>query len=167
VLLCGATSKTLAPGLRVGWVVAGRYEAAVRRRKYALTLASPTLPSMVVAEYLASGAYDRHLRRFQARVGAQVARVRDEVVQCFPPGTRVSDPRGGFVLWVELPPGTRALEVAERALAQGIAIAPGPMFSARGRFPNALRLSCGMPWSPELARALHAVGELAARARGG
>jgi DNA-binding transcriptional MocR family regulator len=163
VLLCGSTSKTLAPGLRVGWLVAGRYEAQVRRRQYALTLACASLPQMTVAEYLASGAYDRHLRRLRTHVAAQVARIRDEVARVFPEGTRVTDPRAGFVVWVELPPGTNALEVAAKALAKGVAVAPGPMFSARGRFTHALRLSCGMPWSPALERAIHTVAAIAAK----
>lgn len=165
VLLCGSTSKTLAPGLRVGWVAAGRYEAQVRRRQYALTLACASLPQAVVAEYLESGAYDRHLRRLRAATAAQVARVRDEVAATFPEGTRVTDPYGGFVLWAELPHGTRALEVAERALAKGVALAPGPMFSARGRFSNAVRFSCGLPWSPRIERAIATVAEIVADAR--
>jgi len=165
VLLCGSVSKTLAPGLRVGWVVAGRYEAQVRRRQYALSFACASLPQMAVAEFLATAAYDRHLRKLRVAMGAQVARMRDAVAASFPEGTRVSAPQGGFVLWVELPQGTRALEVCERALSLGIALAPGPMFSARGRFSNALRLSCGLPWSPTVARAVETVAELAARAR--
>ncbi len=165
VLLCGSVSKTLAPGLRVGWVVPGRYEQQVRRRQYALTLACPSLPQMAVAEYFESGAYDRHLRRLRAGVAAQVARIRDEVAAVFPEGTRITDPRAGFVIWVELPPGTSALVVAEKALAKRIAVAPGPMFSARGRFTHAIRLSCGMPWSTTLEKAIHTIAEIAAKAR--
>ncbi len=167
VLLCGSVSKTLAPGFRVGWVVPGRYETQVRRRQYALTLACPSMPQLAVAEYLASAAYERHLRKLRASVAGQVARVREAVGRTFPEGTRVTDPKGGFVLWVELPQGYKALELAERALSHGVAIAPGPMFSARGRFTNALRISCGLPWTPELERAISTVAELAAYSRRG
>ena len=163
VLYCGSASKTLAPGLRVGWVAAGRYDALVRRRQYALTLCCPTLPQLTVAEFLASPAYDRHVRRLRAAVASQVAHVRDEVVATFPEGTRVTDPRGGFVLWVELPPGVKSLEVAERALTHGVALAPGPMFSApRALHPRAAHLLRPRR-SPALARAIGTVAEVARR----
>ena len=160
VLLCGSTSKTLAPGLRVGWLAPGRYGPQVRRRQYALTLACASLPQAVVAEYLESGAYDRHLRRLRAAVGAQVTQMRDAVAERFPEGTRLSDPRAGFVLWAELPQGVNALEVVDRALARGVALAAGPMFSARGRFSNAVRISCGLPWSPRIEQAVAAVADV-------
>ncbi|MEZ4402994.1 MAG: PLP-dependent aminotransferase family protein [Kofleriaceae bacterium] len=162
VLLCGSVSKTLAPGYRVGWIVPGRYQDAVERLKFSQSLACPTLPGMAVAEMLASGGYDRHLRRLRHVVAGQVARYRDEVVARFPDGTRVSAPRGGFVLWVELPGAVDTLVLQEHALARGVAIAPGPIFSARQqRFSACLRLSCGQPFTPRVAAALDLLAHLA------
>lgn len=161
VLLCGSVSKTLAAGYRVGWVAPGRHQEALERRKYASTLATPTLLQMAVAELLASGGYDRHLRRLRAAVAGQIERMREAVGALFPSGTRVSSPRGGFVLWVELPSGVSGLELQQRALARGIAIAPGAIFSARDRFSSCIRLSCGLPWSDRLERAMHTLAELA------
>jgi len=163
VLLCGSISKTLAPGYRVGWISPGRYQDEVERLKFSQSLACPTLTSMAVAEMLASGGYDRHLRRLRHVVAGQVARYRDEVLARFPDGTRVSCPRGGFVLWVELPGAVDALVLQERALARGVAIVPGPLFSARQqRFASCLRLSCGQPMTPRVLGALDLVGHLAA-----
>lgn len=161
VLLCGSVSKTLAPGYRIGWLSAGRYSEAVRRLKFSSTVATPTLPQLAVAELLASGGYDRHLRRLRAQLYAQVDRTREAVAAAFPPGTRVSAPQGGFVLWLELPAQVDAYTLQARALARGVAIAPGPIFSARGRYKSCVRLSCGMPWSPRLEAALATVGALA------
>lgn len=160
VLLCGSVSKTLAPGYRVGWVSGGRFHDRVARLKYTASVASATLPQMAVAEFLESGGYDKHLRRLRARCAAQSSRVREAVATYFPAGTRVSCPLGGFVLWVEMPPGVLALDLQSRALQRGIAIAPGPIFSARGRFQNAIRLSCGLPWSERVDDALRVLGEL-------
>lgn len=161
VLLCGSISKTLAPGYRVGWIAPGRHLDRISQLKFAFSVGSPTLPQMAVAEFLASGGYDRHLRRLRSTLRGQVERVREAIADSFPAGTRVSAPAGGFVLWVELPQGADALELQARALAKGIALAPGQIFSARGRFAHCLRLSCGFPWSDRIGQAVATVGELA------
>lgn len=162
VLLCGSVSKTLAPGYRVGWIAPGRYQDDIERLKFSQSLACPTLTGMAVAEMLSSGSYDRHLRRLRHVVAGQVARYREEVLARFPEGTRVSAPRGGFVLWVELPGAVDTLVLQERALARGVAIAPGPIFSARQqRFSACLRLSCGQPLTPRVATALDLIAHLA------
>jgi DNA-binding transcriptional MocR family regulator len=161
VLLCGSVSKTLAPGYRIGWLVAGRYAEAVRRLKFSSTVATPTLPQLAVAEFLASGGYDRHLRRMRSQLYAQVDRTREAVAATFPQGTRVSAPSGGFVLWLELPVQVDSYALQERAMERKVAVAPGPIFSARGRYRNCLRLSCGLPWSPRVESALATVGEIA------
>ncbi len=161
VLTVGSVSKTLAPGYRVGWVAPGRWQEQVERLKFSQSLACATLPQMAVAEFLGSGGYDRHLRRLRSYLAGQVERFREAIVGHFPEGTRVSCPRGGFVLWVEMPSGVDALELQERAQARGIAVAPGPIFSARSRFGNFIRVSCGLPWGPRPDGALRVVGQIA------
>ncbi|MEW5741541.1 MAG: PLP-dependent aminotransferase family protein [Myxococcota bacterium] len=162
VLHIGSVSKTLAPGYRIGWIVGGRYQERIERLKYALTVSTPPLLQMAVAEFLASGGYDRHLRRLRRQLQAQVERTRAAVAHSFPAGTRISAPAGGFVLWVELPPGVDAYTLQTRALERGISIAPGPIFSPRERYTNHIRLSCGFPWSDRTAQAIATVGTLAA-----
>jgi len=151
VILVSSVSKTLAPGYRVGWIAGGRWHDQIVRLKTRQSLACPTLPGMAVAEFLASGGYDRHLRRLRAAVAGNVERYREAIARMFPDGTRVSAPRGGFVLWVELPPGNDALALHEQALRKRIVIAPGPLFSARQRFTNFIRISAGLPWSDRIA----------------
>jgi DNA-binding transcriptional MocR family regulator len=162
VMLCGSFSKTLAPGYRVGFIAPGRFRDKVEHLKFAQTVATPTLPQLAMADLLESGGYDRHLRQLRARLAAQVNRFREAVAEYFPPGTRVSRPQGGFVLWVELPPGASALTLHRRALERGISIAPGPIFSAKQRFSNCIRLNCGHPWSEVMDRSLRTLGKLAA-----
>jgi DNA-binding transcriptional MocR family regulator len=164
VLLCGSVSKTLAPGYRIGWVAPGRYQATIERLKFSQSIATPTLLQMAVAEYLERGGYDRHLRVLRSKFASQVQRFREEIASTFPSGTRVSEPQGGFVLWVELPQEVSALELQVAALDRGIAVAPGPIFSARQGFQNFIRISCGFPWSPRFAEATAVLGEIAQRA---
>jgi DNA-binding transcriptional MocR family regulator len=162
VMLCSSFSKTIAPGYRVGYTAPGRFRERVERLKFAQTVATSTLPQMAVADFLDTGGYERHLRRLRHALADQVGRVSDAIAVSCPPGTRVSRPRGGFVLWVELPPGKSALELHTRALERGISIAPGPIFSAKQRFSNCIRVSCGFPWSDVLERSIQTLGRLAA-----
>src|SRR6185437_5684345 len=98
---------------------------------------------------------DRHLRHIRHCYAAQVQRMAEAVSEFFPANIRLSRPRGGFVLWIELPPSVDAMKLHTRALARGISIAPGRLFSARPiQFSNFIRLSCGMPWSPRIEEAV-------------
>lgn len=160
VIHVGSVSKTLAPGYRVGWVAGGRWHAQIVRMKYGQSLACPALLGMAVAEFLASGGYDRHLRRLRSALETNVDRFREAIMTEFPEGTRVSAPRGGFVLWVELPPNNDALTLHEQSLRRGIVVAPGPLFSARQRFSNCLRISAGAPWSDRIATAIRTLAKL-------
>ena len=65
------------------------------------------------------------------------------------------------MLWVEMPPTVDALELFDRALAAGISIVPGPIFSAKGKFRNFIRLNCGNPWSKTIERAIAQLGKFA------
>lgn len=163
VVLVSSVSKTLAPGYRVGWIAGGRWHDQIVRIKYSQSLACPTLPGMAVAEFLASGGYDRHLRRLRTAVAGNVERYREAIATQFPEGTRVSSPRGGFVLWVELPPGVDSLVLHEQALRKRIVVAPGPLFSARQRFANFIRISAGTPWSERIADGIKTLARLVAK----
>jgi len=154
-------SKTVAPGYRVGWVHPGRFREEILRLKVSTTLATPRPTQLALAEYLASGRYARHLRRLRRAFQDQVATFAAQVHRSFPEGTRISRPRGGFVLWVELPPACDALALFRQALARGIGIAPGPIFTSQDKYRNCLRLNCGYPWSPRIEEAVKALGEMA------
>jgi DNA-binding transcriptional MocR family regulator len=162
VFYCSSFSKTIAPGLRVGWVAPPpRYLEAIEHLKYVSTMASPTLPQMAVAEYLAGGGFDRHLRRVRASYARNIALCSQSISRYFPAGTRVTQPAGGFVLWVELPAAVDALELNRRALEKKISVAPGRLFSPTKKYRNFVRLNCALPWDERLDRALLTLGRLA------
>lgn len=163
VIYCSSFSKTLAPGYRVGWVAASeRFMPRLIEAKVASTLCGPVLPQLALAEFLASGGYDHHLRRMRRIFQDTLHRLVVAIEQSFPPGTTVSQPAGGFVLWVELPKAVDTRRLFVEALEQGICFAPGVVFSASGRYGRCLRLSGGYGWSPRLDRGVRALGRLAA-----
>ena len=160
VLYCSSISKTLSPGLRVGWIAPGRFHEQVFYHKYVTNLATPTVPQLAVADLLDSGRYDRHLRTLRTELARGVARMTAAVGQHFPPGTRVTRPDGGFVVWVELPTAVDSFELSQRALQAGVSIAPGPIFSASQKYRNCLRLSCARQWNDRVEAAVATLGRL-------
>lgn len=131
-----------------------------RYLKYVTSIASSTAPQLAVAELLANGRYERYLREVRGRYASAVARMSDAVMKVFPDGTRISQPQGGFVIWVELPEDTDSFALARRALSQGVSIAPGPIFSASGKYGNFVRLSSARTWDARLERALLVLAKL-------
>lgn len=160
VIMCGSFSKTLGAGLRVGWIQAGRFQQEVLRLKSITTLSTPVLSQYAVVRMLASGGYDRHLRRLRLVFAEQVRRVSEAVRRYFPSGTRLTRPEAGFLLWVQLPGKVDSMELYRRAAAHGIGVMPGTVFSAGPAFRSHIRLSCGHPWSNELDAALKTLGRL-------
>jgi len=154
VMLCGSFSKSLAPGYRVGWMIPGRFFEAARNLKCTSTGATATLPQLAIADYVANGGYDHHLRALRQALKRQVDDISRAVAESFPKEIKMTRPAGGLVIWIELSRCVDALRLHSKALAEKISIAPGPMFSPRQDFRNFIRLSCGEPWSPRLARAI-------------
>jgi len=160
VLHCSSFSKTLAPGYRVGWVLAGKFLSDLRRDKLTTSLATATPTQAAIVTYLEKGGYDRHLRVLRANLSQQLNEMLGAISRYFPEGTRTTRPVGGYFLWVELPVEVDTLALHRRAVAQGISIAPGPMFSAQKRFKNCLRLNYGSPWDSAREDAMKQLGEL-------
>ncbi len=149
VLSCSSFSKTLAPGYRMGWIIGGRYHEKLLEWKQATSSASPSIQQLATAEFLHSGQYDRHLARLRKAFRSQVEKARFMISRLFPDGTRISDPQGGFVLWVELPRNINCYDVYTNALEKNIGITPGMLFSATRKFKNYIRINCGFPWDSE------------------
>jgi DNA-binding transcriptional MocR family regulator len=160
-IYCSSFSKSLAPGYRVGWIVPGAFSQQVMDRKLAFTLCSPVLPQVALADFLASGAYDSHMRRLRRLLEENLLRLTRSIEASFPAETRVSRPAGGFALWVELPRRFDSRALFDDALEHGICFAPGDIFSASRRFRNCLRLSAGSTWSERIDKGVRRLGELA------
>lgn len=161
VIYCSSFSKTLSPGVRIGWIVAGKYQDEIQRLQTFSTHSACSVTQMAVAAYLENGGYDRHLRHIRQEYRKNLNAFQLAVQQYFPVGTQMTRPKGGFILWVSLPARVNTKDLHVRALQQGISIAPGLIFSNTEQFNHCVRLNCGIPWNREAERALMTLGMLA------
>ncbi|MBE9065905.1 PLP-dependent aminotransferase family protein [Leptolyngbya cf. ectocarpi LEGE 11479] len=161
VIYCSSVSKTLSPGLRVGWCIPGRYHQQIEHLKVVVSHMTATAPQLAVAAFFANGGYDRHLRHLRRAYQQQMNQMFQAILNYFPSETRVTQPAGGHILWVEITGGFDALELFEKAIQHHISIAPGPMFSASNGYQNCFRLNAGLPWSDDIEQAMKTLGDLA------
>ena len=160
VLYCSSFSKTLASDLRIGWTMPGQFCHTVRRLKFNSTITSPKLNQLIIADFLASGHYERHLRRFRNTLKNQVAITAQAIATYFPADTRLTAPEGGFILWLTLDKKINAEQLFHTAKREKIFIIPGTICSTTGRFANCLRISCGHPWNEKMEEGMEKLGRL-------
>ena len=121
---------------------------------------SPVL-ELALADLVTQAGHAAAMRQLRAAIAVRVDQARQVIAQHFPAGTRVSDPPGGLLLWMELPGGVDALQLHEACLAEQILIPPGRLFSAAGRFAQGVRIGLGGDWTAQHLDALRRVGEVA------
>jgi DNA-binding transcriptional MocR family regulator len=166
VILCSAFTKAVAPGYRVGWMAPGRHLRECQSIKFRTSSPGVQLQQEVIAEFLADGGYDHHMRRLRAALKTQAQAMADAIARYFPPGCRLSRPRGGLALWIELPPQVDSRKVFEQACRELIGVAPGATFTCSARFNHFIRLHYGDPWTPLLETRLKRLGQIIAEQLG-
>jgi len=145
VLLCSSFTKTVAPGLRVGWIVPGRYYDRVLHMKYATSATNVPVTQLAVAAFIREGHYHRHVRRMRQIYHSNMETYTSWIRQYFPCDICVTRPQGGYMLWVELPEIVDMVCVAKQLCELKIQVAPGSLFSASGKYRNCLRINCALP----------------------
>ncbi|HSI59047.1 MAG TPA: PLP-dependent aminotransferase family protein [Ideonella sp.] len=160
VMLCSSFSKTVSPGVRLGWVEAGRWATPVQRLKATLSGGHTELIEWAMADVLCQPGHEPALRTLRATIASRIEQARRLIALSFPAGTRITAPEGGFILWLELPRGVDAVALFQAALAENICIAPGPMFSSSARYDHCIRLGLGRAWGPAEQQALQRVGAM-------
>ena len=158
IITCGSFSKTAAPGYRIGWVVTDTYIEKIAHLKRAFSCTSGLLQQLTLADFLASGDYNRHLKALRQVLKQNAERMAALVSEHFPPETRTSKPGGGSVLWLELPENVDAESLFDDAIQAGISLAPGHIFSPCSCYQHFLRLSYGHQWSERTEEAIRWLG---------
>ena len=160
VLLCSSLSKSLSPGLRIGWAIPGKWMDSLTQLKVSNSMAGATLPALTAARYLEKGIFDRHLRQMRRYYKEQ----RDYFLQLatlhLPKDIRITHPTGGYVIWLELDKSIDSMLLYEQAKAENISIAPGPLFSISGQYKNFIRINYGTASREQLEKAMIILGYL-------
>lgn len=159
VMVCGSFSKTLSPGIRLGWVEAGRWADAIATQKRLHGSATNVVLEEALADLLQQNTYEAQMRRLAALLKQRLAHARALIAQHFPPGTRVSHPPSGYALWVELSPELDSQVLFLRCVAQGVTFGPGALFTATDRYRHGLRLTFTGEWTLREQQALALVGQ--------
>jgi DNA-binding transcriptional MocR family regulator len=160
VLYCNSFSKSLVPGFRIGWCSPGKFVYEVARLKSIQSGPVCNFTQKVLHQLLAKGTYERHLKKFRIELQKNLVKTTHLIAQYFPEGTKISAPLGGLVVWVELPPHIKTVQMQNIAFSQGISYAPGEIFSAKGDYQNYLRISYCRLWDTKTEKALIRLGLL-------
>jgi 2-aminoadipate transaminase len=146
VIYLSSFSKTLAPGLRVGWISAAPAIAAkLELAKQASDLCTGVLDQRLVFECCRRGILDRHVPELRALYQRKRDAMIHGLMTSLPGALSWPAPRGGFFLWVTLPAGVRASALLERAKAHGVLFVTGTAFFVDGTGEEYVRLSFSAP----------------------
>lgn len=161
VVYCGTFSKTVTPGLRLGWLCASR--EIIRRLvlvKQATDLNSPLLNQMVMRR-LVEEVYDRQVEKTIARYRGRRDAMLRALETYMPTGVTWTQPEGGLFIWVTLPDGTDGAALLERAVAEAkVAFVPGAAFFAGQQGRNTIRLSFSLPDEEAITTAIQRLSNL-------
>jgi 2-aminoadipate transaminase len=142
VIYLSTFSKTLAPGLRLGWAIASEETVrAMTLAKQSVDLHTGALAQRAVARMLESFDYEAHLRRIRTLYGERCRAMLEALARFFPRGSSFTRPEGGLFLWAKLPSGIDTVELLARAAREKVAFVPGAPFYASDPEHNTLRLN--------------------------
>ena len=165
VIYCGTFSKTITPGLRIGWVCAAE---SVARRLTLIKQASDlncSLINQMVMERLAAETYDDQVTQAAAHYRARRDAMLAALAANMPEGVTWTTPEGGLFIWVTLPRHLDGAEILRRSIAEaGVAFVPGGAFYTDGSGRNTIRLSYSLPTEAQIAEGIARLGKLVASA---
>jgi 2-aminoadipate transaminase len=162
VIHIGSFSKSIAPALRVGYIVAP-WEVMSRMLALKTDAGTGALEQMVLAEYCARHFF-KHVPALRRSLRAKLETLMESLAQHFGKAAEFEDPKGGIFLWVKLPDGVDVMKLYQPALAAGVAINPGPEWSVnKERARSRLRLCFASPTHEEIHQGVAALAEVCRR----
>ncbi|MBL9166706.1 MAG: PLP-dependent aminotransferase family protein [Verrucomicrobiales bacterium] len=161
VAYCGTFSKVLAPGLRVGWIIAPEelLEKLVQA-KQATDLHTSSLSQHLCYQLLLDGVMERQIPRLQKAYGERRDTMLAALTRYFPEGIRWNRPEGGMFLLVALPESLDAQDVLREAIRHNVAFVPGEEFHLNGQGKNTLRLNFSNASCARIEEGMKRLGEV-------
>jgi 2-aminoadipate transaminase len=162
VIHIGSFSKSIAPALRVGYIVA-RWELLSRMLALKTDAGSGALEQMVLAEFCTAH-FTAHVPQLRRALRSKLETLMDALAEHFGTAAEFDDPKGGIFLWVKLPDTVDTLRLAQAALARGVSINPGPEWSAdKAHGKSRLRLCFANPSSDAIRQGVATLAEVCRR----
>ena len=163
VIYVSTFSKTLAPGLRLAWIVApADVIGHCVKAKQGMDLHTSTLVQMTAYELVKDGFLRDHVRYIREVYGYRRNVMLEALERYFPDGTRWTEPKGGLFLWVTLPEEVDTLELMPKAIANNVAYVPGTAFYASNGLPNTFRLNFSNAQPEQIEIGIKRLGEVIA-----
>lgn len=144
ILWCSSVSKSLAAGLRVGWCWPGRFFQQFLHHFNAGCLGTSPVLHRGLAEFIATGQYQRHLKKVRTRLFAHICAYRSLLIEHLPKGSAISRPDGGMVLWCQVP-GLNHQDFKTGCASAGLDVRLGEVFSTRNLYHKYFRINAGWP----------------------
>lgn len=159
VITCSSYSKTLAPGIRLGWLSAGKYAGRAEQIRFALGSTVSPLYQETMSRLLDGTAYDRHLRAFRMKLAKNAYSAMNLIATYFPAGTEILQPSGGYNLWVKMPDTLDIDYFYKQCEAVGIRFTPGFTFSFTEAYDRYFRMVIADTFSGERMEAIRILGQ--------
>jgi DNA-binding transcriptional MocR family regulator len=162
IVYCSSFSKTVAPGLRVGWyVLPAELAAEIEALAVSTYISPPYLTQATVLEFMERGTFDPNLERVNGLLRARRDAMLDALAHSMPEDASWTHPDGGYFIWVDLPSGPPTVELLAEAEKAGVTFVKGTDFYAGGRGgEQALRLAFSFVSPEEIAEGVSVLGSL-------
>ncbi len=161
VLSYSSYAKTLAPGIRLGWLAAGKFMQRAEQIKFALGSTVSPLYQETINRLLKASSYDRHLRAFRMQLAKNAFLAINLLSEYFPQKTTILAPSGGYNIWVQMPYQTDMDHFYKQCEKIGVRFTPGYTFSFSGMFDKYFRLVFADKFSPKRIEAIKLAGQRA------
>lgn len=152
--------KSVSPGLRVGCAIGGKWMESMVEHKCMADLHGSLVSEGTLDAFLRSEACGRHLARLRKTCAQRRELARKAILASFPDGVKVSEPRGGFMLWVELPRKIDLKKLGQQALRQKVSFARGDAFACAVPARSSMRINCARAGEQDLVDGLKKLGQL-------